>query len=335
MKRILAFISLPIFLLLINFNKASAHISYVLDDNEFTENIGGDPSFLTNSLFSFKFILITISVLVVVFILGLIFYKTKAIKKYVAHVLQKLNSYHEFIPWISRLALGISLIGAGVGQVLISPTLDNMGAYAGIQTLLGFFLLAGFALVPTIIATIILFFIALSKNFYLIGNLDFLGLALAVLVFHSARPGVDDILEISWMRFIKIPRKHLAVLVRVSVGIAMMFLALYEKILNPHLSEMVVYKYNLTSVINVEPAMWVLGAGIVEFVLGLIIFFGLYTRLASVISLFVLSLTFFYFKEAVYAHVTLFSILTVVAIEGGGRLSFDNLLKSKHILPEI
>jgi uncharacterized membrane protein YphA (DoxX/SURF4 family) len=104
----------------------------------------------------------------------------------------------------------------------------------------------------------------------------------------------------------------------------MMFLAVYEKFLNPHLSEIVVYNYHLTSIIPVISEMWVLSAGIIEFLVGLFLFLGFKTRLTSAIAFIVFSLSFFYFGEEVYSHVTLFSVLSVLFVTGGVKLSIDN-----------
>jgi uncharacterized membrane protein YphA (DoxX/SURF4 family) len=54
------------------------------------------------------------------------------------------------------------------------------------------------------------------------------------------------------------------------------------------------------------------------------LFLGFKTRLISVIAFVVLSLSFFYFGEEVYSHVTLFSVLSVLFVTGGGKLIIDN-----------
>lgn len=310
---------------------AFAHVSYVIPKDDFSANLGSDTAYIANTLSSFQFILIGVISLAAVVFLIYLSRKIPFVNKNINSIEQRLSSYHEFIPWIARLALGIGLLGAGVEGVLLSPTLSGMFAFSFIQTLLGFFFLMGFMLTPTIIVTIGLYFFALTKSFYIIGNLDILALALGLLFFHSARPGVDDILGTSWLKFIKINRHFLAPIMRFGVGFAMLFLALYEKIFNPYVSELVVHKFNLANIIPVSPNMWVVGTGVIEALLGVLLIIGLYTRLTAIVSIFVLSLTFFYFKEAVYSHVTLFSILAVVAIEGGGLASIDALRKKNRL----
>ena len=117
----------------------------------------------------------------------------------------------------------------------------------------------------------------------------------------------------------------------ISIGLALTFLEVYEKILNPHASELVVAKYNLTSAIAVSPEMWVFSVGVIELVVGLFLLIGFKTRLTSAIAFAVLVVTFFYFKEDIFSHVTLFGSLSVLFITGGGIWSIDKYLEKRNI----
>lgn len=304
-----------------------AHVAYVIESEEFNRNLGSDFNYLFTALSNPYNISIMLSTVALLFFAIFILKRSSRFNNHSRDIIDKLSSYHEFIPWIIRLSLGIAFIGAGTEQVLISPIISGASIYSSIQIALGFAFLLGFMLVPSAIIAIGLYFLGLYQNFYLIGNIDVLALSLGFLVFHSARPGVDDILNISLLRFLKIDRKYLALILRILTGVGFVFLALYEKILDPHISELVVSKYNLIDVVHVSPAMWVLSAGIIELLLGIIILIGFYTRTAACVGIIVLSTTFFFFKESVYSHVTLFGILSIIAIEGGGYLSLDKLLE--------
>jgi uncharacterized membrane protein YphA (DoxX/SURF4 family) len=235
---------------------------------------------------------------------------------YVDRIEEKAESYYELISWMLRLGLGIAFIGAGVAKVLISPILPISPPFPFLEILLGFFLLLGFLLTPTILISMILFLFALSKNFYLLGNLEIFSSLIALLILSQPKPGLDDLLGIPSFSFLKQFKNFVPLILRIGIGGAMMFLAVYEKFLNPHLSEIVVRNYNLTSIIPVSPEMWVLSAGIIEFLVGLFLFLGFHTRLTSAIAFIVLSLSFFYFGEEVYSHVTLFSVLSVLFVIG-------------------
>jgi len=103
-------------------------------------------------------------------------------------------------------------------------------------------------------------------------------------------------------------------------------LAVYEKILNPHISELIVNDFGLQNVFPVSVSMWVFSTGVIEFIIGFALFIGFYTRASATIAFAVLSLSFFYFGEDVSSHITLFGILSVLFVTQGGKLSVD-----KHI----
>ncbi len=311
-------------LVVLGTKQAFAHVAYVVGKDIMRAESGADTPYLLAPLSNSSYIFIILSTLVVVAAGVFLLKKTNWGKNWSLRLDEKLQSYHELIPWIIRLSLGIALIGAGTAGVLISPILTTQ-TLGGIEILLGFLLMSGFLLTPTILATIGLFIYALTQDFYILGNLDFLGLALGFLIFHSARPGIDDVLNISILKKIHIKRHFLAPMLRLGIGTGMIFLALYEKLLNPHFMELVVTQYNLHSVIPVTAQFWVLSTGLVELAIGICILIGWYTRAVSIIAVLVISLSFFYFKEGVYSHITLFGTLSILAIEGSGILSIDAL----------
>ncbi|MEI6400344.1 MAG: DoxX family membrane protein [bacterium] len=315
---------------------SSAHIAYVAPEGTFEKFGGTDWSYFLQVFHNPLYVSLMIGVAGITIGLAFLLRRTPPVRKFFDITEQILASYHEFIPWIIRLGLGIALIGAGTEHALISPIIPHGEAFGVLEIFLGFFFLVGFALVPAVLTTLGLYIIALFHTSYLIGNLDIFALAIGVLVFHSARPGVDDILRISLLRFIHIKRHWLAPIMRAGVGIAMTYLAIYEKLLNPHVSDVVVRAYGLNHVIPVSPAMWVLAVAIIEILVGLCIFVGFFTRTTACVAIVVLSFSFFFFKESVASHVSLFSILAIVAIEGGGFLSIDSWLakRKKTELPQ-
>lgn len=305
---------------------ASAHVAYVVDKYEMSSNMGSDFGYFLSPLKDPFYVALIIATILVIGFANIAVRYNKTCWNYLERARRVLSTYHELIPWIMRLALGISLIGAGTTGVFVSPVVSDT-TFSVLEILLGFLLMSGFLLVPATLITIGLYFVALSQTFYMLGNLDFLALAVAILVFHSARPGVDDILGISLLAKIRISRKYLALILRIGIGGAMIFLALYEKILNPHMSELVLKSYNLTSIVPVSESMWIFGAGTIELFIGLMILIGAFTRTTSAVAFAVLSLSFFYFKESVSSHVTLFATLSILLIEGGGYLSLDRFMR--------
>jgi uncharacterized membrane protein YphA (DoxX/SURF4 family) len=310
----------------------SAHVGYVISHEVMAANEGLDFSFLLSVFKNPNYIALMVGTIAVLVFLVIFIPKIPGVRAWFTQIEERLGSYGDFLPWMARLSIGIALIGAGSAHVLVSPLTPAIGSFALFELILGFFWLAGFLLIPTTLATIILYFTALTQETYILGNLDFLALTCAFLALHSERPGIDDIFGLKALYGFRLPRSLAPLILRIGIGVGMAYLALHEKLLNPHLSELVVGQFNLTSAINVSPAMWVFSAGMIELFVALFLLIGLYTRLTSVIAFAVLVVTFFFFKEAVYSHVTLFGLLSIVFVMGGGEYSLDSFLKRKGIV---
>ncbi len=302
---------------------ASAHVGYVVPQDKFYQSLGQDFPFAFDAIFHGENWILMGSTVATLLILLFLSHKSYFIQSHIDRMTTHLRSYYEYIPWILRLSLGIALMGAGAKEVLISPVLSTT-ALGAVELFVGFMILAGFLLLPATIFSIALFFKAISLDFYIVGNLDYFVIAISLLILQSARPGIDDILGLPRFNFERLS-PYVPFVLRVGIGFALIFLALFEKFLNPHLSEQVVSIYNLTSVINVSATMWIFSAGIIELVVGTCLLLGFHTRLVSVIAFLVITTTFFYFKEDVFSHITLFGTLSVLFITGGGRLSLDRL----------
>ena len=316
------------FLLLVLPIFSFAHVGYVIDQQSFNEAKGTDFQFLASAVedpFNVQLILITILAVLIVYYLG---HKNFFIKKELNHIKKYASSYEDLIPWILRLSLGIALIGASSANMLVSPLLSTNGTIALIELILGFLMLFGAFIEITALIIVLLFIIGIFAEPYLFGNLEFFGAALALMLIGNPRPGFDHIVGIKMFVSENLRKLYVPIL-RISIGLALTFLAVYEKMLNPHASELVVQKYNLTSAIAVSPEMWVFSVGIIEVVVGIFLLIGFKTRLTSAIAFAVLVLTFFYFKEDIFSHVTLFGTLSVLFITGGGAFSVDRYLERK------
>lgn len=318
------------FLLLVLPVVSFAHVGYVVDQKSFDEAKGTDFHFLVSAMedpMNVQLILITILGVLIVYYLG---HKNFFLKKELDHIKKYASSYEDLVPWILRLSLGIALIGASSANMLVSPLLSTNGTIALIELILGFLMLFGAFIEVTALITVLLFIVGIFAEPYLFGNLEFFGAALALILIGNPRPGFDHIVGIKMVVSENLRKLYVPIL-RISIGLALTFLAVYEKILNPHASELVVAKYNLTSAIAVSPEMWVFSVGIIELAVGLFLLIGFKTRLTSAIAFAVLVVTFFYFKEDIFSHVTLFGSLSVLFITGGGIWSVDRYLEKKVV----
>lgn len=296
-----------------------AHVGYVLSESEVAAHRGADFAFFLET-FRHASTLVVVAVLVVAPVLFVIVAsRTRFVRVWCERIKVRAHSYTDLVPWMLRLGVGIALIGAGTKGVFISPLLQDAEMYSLIQILLGFLLLAGFLLPLAALAALALFLIGVATTPALVGNLDFAALTVALLMLAYARPGLDDIFGIPFFSPLKRLSAYAPFALRLGIGGALLFAGLTEKLLNPHLSELVVEQFYLTTILPLSPAQWVLFAGVTECAIGIVLILGIQTRLVSAIIFIVLIFSFFFFKEEVYSHVTLFSGLSALFTLGVGR----------------
>jgi uncharacterized membrane protein YphA (DoxX/SURF4 family) len=310
-------------------NTTHAHVRYLIDEETVDEFSGTNFDFLLDAIRDPKNIALMIWTIAATIILIFACMKVKLLKNKLRSISEKADSYLIFTPWMLRLALGIALIGSGASMNLISPALYGYTGFGTIQILLGFLIMAGFLVIPASLAAIGVYIYALFQDVYILGNLDFLAVAVALLVLDNERPGLDDLLGMPKISPFSNFKKFVPLILRIGIGGAMIYLALYEKIFNPNLSELIVIGFNLQNVVPVSVEMWVLSTGLIELLIGVMLILGMFTRIVSAIAFIVLSLSFFYFGEDVASHITLFGILAVLFITEGGKVSIDKFLTKK------
>ncbi len=308
---------------------ASAHVGYVLDHPAVEANQGADLVFLAGAFQPTYIGMMLATILVTGLLLWWLSRNNESVRR-MRRIVRQASRYGPFIPWIARLGVGIALIGAGSAGVMISPAVSTPWPwFSTVEVLVGFLILAGFLTSLAAWAALILFLITLLHASYLVGNLDFLALVLSILVLGSSRPGIDDLFSIPFLAPLTKLRASVPLLLRLGIGLGMTYLALFEKLLNPNLSRIVVEQYSLTSVIPVSSSMWVFSAGVIELAVGLFLLLGVLTRATVAVAFLVLSLSFFYFGEAVYSHITLFATLSILFVTGGGSVSLDSWWSSR------
>lgn len=304
-------------------SNASAHVRYLVDEKDVAKNSGLDYDFLLNPLMDIKNIGLMLGTIAIALLVFYNWHRVPFLKNRIDYICKRATTYKVFIPWILRLSAGISLIGSGVSEVLISPALTGFSTFATLEILLGFLFITGFLVIPTALASIFLYFLAFQVDHYVIGNLDFFAIVLSLLIVENERPGIDDLIGMPHYSPFKRLKSLVPLIMRLGIGVSMVYLAIYEKILNPHISEIIVREFGLMNVFPVSPAMWVLSVGIIELVIGTFLIVGFKTRLMSAVAFVVLSGSFFYFGEDVASHITLFGVLAVLFITEGGALSYD------------
>lgn len=315
---------------------SSAHVRYIADDSIVGEQSGMDFSYLLQPFMRGDYVLLMVASILFAAIIYFVVLKAPDVRQYIQGVKYRVSTYGPMISWVLRVCLGIALIGFGTKGLLLSPVLQISDVtffahwIAFLQILTGFFLLVGFMITIISYVVIALYLLALFADPYMIGSLDILGIAAALIILDARVPGVDHLLNIPDECHHRLV-KYVPTIMRILLGIGFMFLALYEKIFNPHLASWVVHETGLMNVVPVDPSMWVLGSGITEALIAFAILIGFKVRIVSVITFLVLSLSFFYFKEDVVSHVTLFGAIGVLFVTGAGPWSVDLWLQKRRI----
>ncbi|WP_436910652.1 DoxX family protein [Halosimplex marinum] len=324
--------------------RASAHVDYVTDAPtatrdavEFAAEVLADPLNLA---------LVAGGTVGVVALLAALFVTRPTVPDIEA-LRAALADYREYVPWMLRLSLGLPLVGAGFAGYLFSPAVPAEARV--LQVGLGFLLLFGLATRAVAAAGLLTYLAALAFNPALVLAVEYVPGFVAIILLGSGRPSADHMLGVvagssgtyygridpvrgvaeRFAERIESHERYVATVLRVGVGLAFAYLGLVEKLANPSRAVQVVDRYDLTAVVPVDPGLWVLGAGLTEIGVGLLLVVGYYTRGAAAVAFTMLVLTLFGLPDdPVLAHITLFGMISAIFTLGGGPLSLDAWLSA-------
>jgi uncharacterized membrane protein YphA (DoxX/SURF4 family) len=252
-----------------------------------------------------------------------------------------LDGYEDLVPWMIRLSVGVPLVGAGFSGYLLTPALPV--ELRLLQVLVGFLLLLGLttrgAALLGLVGWLSVFGVY-GPTLFLAG--EYTGAFIALILVGPGRPSLDHMLEQvaedegTWYHrvdpiheagerfraFVAPARPWAPVAVRLTLGATLAYLGIWEKILDPGPAIALARDLGLPGSISAEA--WVVGAGLVELGVGLLLVAGLFTRAASAAAFLVLTVTLFALpNDPVLAHVSLFGLASVVFTWGAGPLSLD------------
>jgi len=310
------------------------HVGYVTDEEASPDPIG----FLLDALADPVILVVLIGGALVTVALLLAWARLRPLEQERQRFVRRAQDYRPYVPWMLRLAVGLVVIGAGVGRALFVPNVPLEGWPYLVLTALGFLLLLGFAVRPVALLGLAAYLVALVLDPRLIAIFDVAGGLAAIAVVGPGAPSLDDLLRAVFPRA---PGREPAtgtvsearyddlvpLVVRLGLGGALAASGIVDKLLIYEQALAAVDKYGLTAVVLVSPELWVVGAAAVETALGLAILFGVLTRFCAVLGFVVLTLAVFALPDdPVIAHVGLFGLSSVLVVLGGGRWSIDALL---------
>ncbi len=219
-------------------------------------------------------------------------------------------------PWaapVARVTLGLCLLASAYNGALFGPELPlaDFGIYGVLLRLLLY------------IAGVLIVF-----NWY-----TQVGAILALLIFAAgvARYGVYTLTytnylgEILLALFLLKPlyEEYAFLVLRVGFGISVAFGALYAKFIHSNLALSTIYEYNLTNYFHFDPLFIVLGACIIEVLMGVFFIVGFELRHTALFFLFWIFLSLVYFGESVWPHLILVGVNIALFCYGYDRYTVE------------
>lgn len=250
-------------------------------------------------------------------------------------LLAKLSPY---APVVSRITISLSFLAGAYYSSLCGPELPiaaTFGPYASVvRTLLvviGLMLLFGWYTRVAALAALVLFSAEIAAHrVYMFTYTNYFGEILILLILGAHALGFHgkdtDLKRLpAWLLRIKhslVPYSFL--ILRVAFGTSLLYASLYAKVIHNNLALEVTHYYpSLVHFFGFEPHFLVLGAGILEVVVGLFFILGIEIRFTSLFVLFWLSLSLWYFGEAVWPHIILIGIPIAYIFYGYDKYSVE------------
>lgn len=331
---------------LVAVGRVSAHVKYVTP--------GSDPvavaEFIQSVLMDPFAVAVLVGGAVGVTVVGGVYLRVRPFPNDVRTFRQTMASYEDLLPWLLRLSVGLPLIGAGFTGYFFSPIVQTgsptftrlFGITVGFLILFGFGtrLVAGVGLVG--------YLVGLAVEPALLLAFEYVPAFLAIILVGGGKPSADDVVATlaaddstvysridPFYRRVAEPfverTSHLSAYVptvlRIGIGVAFIYLGITQKIMAPGDALAVVGKYNLTAIVPVAPELWVMGAGLTEALVGVLLIAGAFTRASSLVAILLFTTTLFGLPDdPVLAHISLFGLVSALLVTGGGPFSVDAVL---------
>jgi uncharacterized membrane protein YphA (DoxX/SURF4 family) len=278
---------------------------------------------------------------------GLLAYlRVRPLRRDVLLLRELLAGYRDLLPWLLRLSVGLPLVGAGFAGYLFTPLFAPSSPFVRLFGItVGFLLLFGFGTRLVAAFGLAAYGWALAQSPALLLAFEYVPAFLAIALVGGGRPSADQVVARMaadertlysridpFYRRVAVPfvervdrfRAYVPIVLRAGMGLSFVYLGVVQKLANPGDSLAVVAKYDLTAVVPVDPALWVVGAGVTEAAVGLALLFGAFTRLFSGVAFLLLTTTLFGLPDdPVVAHISVFGLVSALLITGSGPLSFD------------
>ncbi len=249
----------------------------------------------------------------------------------------------KFAAPVERVTLGLALLSFAYNSALFGPELPLSGIYGALTPVVQILLYATGVLITLglftrpaalVVALVALFSIPAHGSYMFVYAAYFI-VAIVIFIMGGGSYSLDRlwhrIHHKSFIDRIRVRFQPYEMLVlRLGFGFSVATAAVYAKFLHSQLALDVVTQYHLTDYFHFEPLFVVLGALIIETILGIFIMLGLEIRWTALFFLFWLTLSLLYFQESVWPHVALFGLNFMLFCHGYDRYSLEGRFFKRH-----
>jgi hypothetical protein len=315
-----------------------AHEVYVLDQAEISRAITQGPLNLfavaqseRNQFFTWMFIILA----VVFVVLGVSF--IRSLGKKLNPIFIKIKPYADHI---LQITLGVAVLAAAHHGVLFGPELPLQDLFQGhaLFARLTLYITGScilFGVYPRIgaLGIIALYFLSYFGfgGVYMLSYAIYAGIALMIVLFGAGYSTIKYVPTFSdtWTNFLYELHKRKYFILRVIFAGSLAFAAIYAKFLHGSLALTVVSKYNLTDYFPFDPAFIVLGAFMIEMLIGVFYLIGFELRFTSIVLLVFLGLSLNFFNEILWPHYIIIGTAIAMFFHGYDDYAIERLLYKK------
>ncbi|MDP3645465.1 MAG: hypothetical protein Q8R25_00030 [bacterium] len=122
---------------------------------------------------------------------------------------------------------------------------------------------------------------------------------------------------------------------RIGLGISILFAAIFAKFVHSNLALDTIAQYNLDNFFPFDPLFTVLGAFIIESLIGIFFIIGLEIRWNAIFFLFWIFLSLLYFGEAVWPHLVLIGLNIAFILHGYDKYSIEGYFFKKRLIEPV
>ena len=322
----------------------SAHEIYVLYPDEISKALGTHSfnmlDVLRSNLTRFIFYAF-LGILTVIFIF---FISTiRFLERKLDSFLEKIRIY---APLIARVTVGLSFLAAAYYQATYGPELpiaDIYGRLSGIVTIIlliiGTLIIIGLFTRTAAFVALCMYSIAVHfHGIYMLTYINYFGEIIVLLFLGGHNFSLDKYIESKstgtikrkntlfshwWKKICDFITPRSFAIMRVFFGISLIYASVYAKVIYNNLALFTVYKYHLDMIFHQEAHFLVLGAAIIELLIGLFFILGIEIRFTAFFLLCFLTASLLFFGEVVWPHIILIGLPIAFIFYGYDKYSLE------------